>query len=208
MRKMLTILAAALLVVVGARYIGRERPRPGHDPNALPSRGIAPCGRHCGTGRWLVKTLSDPGRNRVNFTPVTTTVAALAALPAPTSFPEAARLAPVEVTTYEVEAFLAGWHNAADGDIHLILADPANQQATLIAEIPSPECAGACASGLAARYGQARIAFEQLLKRSNPLDKPLVVRVTGVGFFDRPHNQLGAAPNCIELHPVLALTAQ
>jgi hypothetical protein len=208
MRKVLATLAAVLLVAGGAVYIGRERPRPDDDPNALRSPGNAPCGRHCGTGRWLVKTLSDPERNRVNFTPVTTTVAALAALPAPTSFPEAARLAPVEVTTYEVEAFLAGWHNAADGDIHLILVDPADQQATLIAEIPSPECAGACASGLAARYGQARIAFEQLLQRSNPSDKPLVVRVTGVGFFDRPHNQLGAAPNCIELHPVLALSSQ
>jgi len=27
--------------------------------------------------------------------------------------------------------------------------------------------------------------------------------VTGVGFFDSPHNQTGAAPNEIELHPVL-----
>ncbi len=112
-----------------------------------------------------MKTLSDPERKRVNLTPVTTTVAALAALPAPAS-------------------------------------------ATLIAEIPSPECAGACASDLARRYRQARVAFEQLLERSNPAGKPLVVRVTGVGFFDRPHNQLGAAPNCIELHPVFALTSR
>jgi hypothetical protein len=140
MRKVLAVAAVAILVAVGA-YVGRQRPHAGEEVDALPSRGIAPCGRHCGTGRWLVKTLSDPERNRVNLTPVTTTVAALAALPAPASFPEAARLAPVEVTTYEVEAMLAGWHNAADGDIHLILVDLADQRATLIAEIPSPECA-------------------------------------------------------------------
>jgi len=29
------------------------------------------------------------------------------------------------------------------------------------------------------------------------------VQVTGVGFFDFFHNQHGAAPNIIEIHPVL-----
>jgi hypothetical protein len=33
--------------------------------------------------------------------------------------------------------------------------------------------------------------------------KPIAVRVTGVGFFDRIHGQMGVAPNGIELHPVL-----
>ena len=28
-------------------------------------------------------------------------------------------------------------------------------------------------------------------------------RITGVGFFDRFHHQTGAAPNVLELHPVL-----
>ena len=28
---------------------------------------------------------------------------------------------------------------------------------------------------------------------------------TGVGFFDRDHGQTGAAPNNIELHPVLSI---
>jgi hypothetical protein len=32
---------------------------------------------------------------------------------------------------------------------------------------------------------------------------PTPVRVTGVGFFDRAHGATGAAPNVIELHPVL-----
>jgi hypothetical protein len=33
--------------------------------------------------------------------------------------------------------------------------------------------------------------------------QPTAVRVTGVGFFDREHGATGAAPNVIELHPVL-----
>jgi hypothetical protein len=32
---------------------------------------------------------------------------------------------------------------------------------------------------------------------------PTRARITGVGFFDRDHGQTGAAPNVIELHPVL-----
>ena len=31
--------------------------------------------------------------------------------------------------------------------------------------------------------------------------------ITGVGFFDIPHGQTGVAPNAIELHPVLKLSA-
>lgn len=34
---------------------------------------------------------------------------------------------------------------------------------------------------------------------------PTAVRVTGVGFFDRAHGATGAAPNVIELHPVLKI---
>ena len=33
----------------------------------------------------------------------------------------------------------------------------------------------------------------------------LRVRIMVVGFFDRPHGQYGAAPNNLELHPVLGI---
>jgi hypothetical protein len=33
--------------------------------------------------------------------------------------------------------------------------------------------------------------------------EPTQARITGVGFFDRAHGATGAAPNVIELHPVL-----
>jgi hypothetical protein len=35
---------------------------------------------------------------------------------------------------------------------------------------------------------------------------PVKAHVTGVGFFDRKHGQLGVAPNAIEIHPVLDIT--
>jgi hypothetical protein len=31
--------------------------------------------------------------------------------------------------------------------------------------------------------------------------------ITGVGFFDKNHNQFGRAPNAIELHPALSFTS-
>jgi hypothetical protein len=35
--------------------------------------------------------------------------------------------------------------------------------------------------------------------------KPTQARITGVGFFDRSHGATGAAPNVIEIHPVLKI---
>jgi hypothetical protein len=43
-------------------------------------------------------------------------------------------------------------------------------------------------------------AIQPLFATSIP---PTAVRLTGVGFFDRAHGATGAAPNVIELHPVL-----
>jgi hypothetical protein len=37
---------------------------------------------------------------------------------------------------------------------------------------------------------------------------PALARITGVGFFDRAHGATGAAPNVIELHPVLKIEWQ
>jgi hypothetical protein len=34
---------------------------------------------------------------------------------------------------------------------------------------------------------------------------PTQARITGVGFFDRAHGATGAAPNVIELHPILKI---
>ena len=70
---------------------------------------------------------------------------------------------------------------------------------TMIVEIPSPDCAGACASGHREDFRKARAVITAL-----PAQFACVtVVVTGVGFFDVSHGQTGAAPNDIELHPVL-----
>ncbi len=150
-----------------------------------------------------MKTLSDSDRARVQFQqPVNTTIAALVALPRPTGLSATGRADPVELTVYRVEARVLRRVTEVDGDYHITVADPRDTTKTMIAEIPDPECAGACASGFAARYAAAR---RELLDRMNSAAgeaHPLVV-ITGVGFFDYLHFQSGAAPNGIELHPIL-----
>jgi hypothetical protein len=168
------------------------------------SNGALRCGRVCvGLVRWAVKTLSDSDRVRVQFQqPVHTTIAALVALPRPEVLSATGRADPVELTVYRVEARVLRRVTEVDRDYHMTVADPRDTTKTMIAEIPDPACAGACASGFAARYAAAR---RKLFDRMNaaPGDAHPLVVITGVGFFDYLHFQSGAAPNGIELHPVL-----
>lgn len=163
------------------------------------------CGGHCGTERWEVKTLSDPDRDLVDLRPVDATVEDLIEVQPESIAPGGYRYAPVELTVYQVEAYLGGAFTENDGDWHLVLFGLENQRASIIAEIPDPACAGACRSGLARDFAIARQALEDRLAEPNPQDRAIRVTVTGVGFFDRPHGQAGAAPNQFELHPVLRI---
>jgi hypothetical protein len=73
---------------------------------------------------------------------------------------------------------------------------------TMIAEVPDPGCAGACASGFAEVYARVREKLLAYLNSPQSSARPLI-QITGVGFFDFIHGQRGVAPNAIELHPVL-----
>ena len=88
-----------------------------------------------------------------------------------------------------------------------MLADPNDLSRTMIAEVPSGECQGACSSLRAEKFAAVRQALtarlaapEAHFRRFTPA---WVVRVEGVGFFDVFHGQIGVAENCIELHPLL-----
>jgi hypothetical protein len=175
------------------------------------------CGTHCGTERWAIKTLTDrQSTAAINSTTEQTSVGALVALPAPPKLPQSTRIAPTETQQFTVQALLIAWKEESgptgDRDFHLVLADPTDPGKTMIAEIPSPTCASACASAKVDAFGAAR---QVLINELGPapgttsivlLDPPRRVEVTGVGFFDFDHKQDGLAPNCIELHPVLQIT--
>ena len=160
----------------------------------FPALLAAQRGATCGVQRWTVKTMTDPDRDSVSAIAEPTSIAALVSLPAPReSRPAHGRLA-MERRTFRVRATLVETRLESDGDLHLILADPSDSTALLVAEIPDSTCA--IGGRHASDFAQARRAVDSL-----PFG--LLVEVTGVAFWDNDHGQIGNAANGIELHPVL-----
>ncbi len=163
--------------------------------------------QRCGVERWAIKTGTDAGAPQVDLAhPKAATIAQLVALTAPHPLPSS-RAAPTENTVFVVTATLTDYKfeggSTGDSDYHLVLQD--DQGNTMIAEIPSPSCVGNN-SPFAAQIASARAAFDAKLAAASSFHTANVpVRVTGVGMFDFPHGQHGAAPNEIELHPILEI---
>ncbi len=162
--------------------------------------------QRCGIERLAVKTGTDAGVGSVDLaSPQNTTIAQLIGLTPPHPIPKDTRVGPTEDTVFVVNATLTDYKleggSKGDSDYHLVLED--EQGRTMVAEIPAPTCVGA-GSPFAAQVALARAAFDsQLTATSSFQTANIPVQVTGVGFFDFPHGQHGAAPNVIELHPVL-----
>ncbi|HVA72449.1 MAG TPA: hypothetical protein VNF02_05000 [Candidatus Limnocylindrales bacterium] len=202
-RKLFTL--AVVAIVIGL-YLYRQSQLASR--HGLPSNGIA-CGAPCGVERWPVKTLTDSDAASVNFSPRPTTVAWLIAQPAPSTLAEDSRVAPLELQTFTVRAQLIAIKEEDDRDFHILLAGVNDPSATMIAEVPSDQCSGACSSRYAASFESVRRELES--RFGMPADRfryvrgRVIVDVTGVAFFDFFHRQLDVAPNAIELHPVLAI---
>jgi hypothetical protein len=151
-----------------------------------------------GLFRWPVKTFRDRDRGRVRMKPLDATVAALTRLPRPPSesFHGLTRIAPEELSVYRVRAKLKRILGGSDGDIHLILADPADPSRTMIAEIPNPLFA--VGSGFGSVFSAERAEV-----RRHPRAQGEMVEVIGIGFFD--YYTGGRSTNGFELHPVIGL---
>ena len=151
----------------------------------------------CGVRRWPVKVMLDDDTGRVAQTPVAGTIAELGRVARPDGPRlQRGRAAPHEVTIYRVLAVVRQMSTQADGDWHLVLADPDAPHATMIGEVPDSACA--LGSPFAGAYNAVR-------RRLRGISRGAIVEVTGVGFFDHPHGQHGAAPNNFELHPVIGI---
>lgn len=162
----------------------------------------------CGHERWLIKTLSDRDAATVASSPIESSVARLIAIPRPSTLPPDTRIDPIERQTFKVVARLIRVKKERDGDYHLDLADPAEPEKTMIAEIPSPHCYNGVDPGVAAKFRDARSKLDQVMRGSSRGvrgEQSFEVSIIGVGFFDFMRGQHGMAPNGLELHPVLAL---
>jgi len=189
-----------------------------HNPHHRVPSGD-PCGMHCGTERWAIKTLTDSNSADVaKARPTDSSVSELTSKEAPARLPQNSRVAPIENQQFTIKALLIAWKEEAgahgDHDFHLVLADPQDHSKTMIAEVPSPQCASACASASVDAFTAARQALTTELGAAPqaisavPVVPPRLVTVTGVGFFDFDHGQDGLAFNCIEIHPVLSIAIQ
>ena len=115
----------------------------------------------CGRERWNVKTLTDPAESQVNLTPIPSTVEALRTVPVPGLIEFATPRLQQETRVYVVPARLLWDKLEADGDFHVVIAGQSG--ATMIAEVPDPECAAGSRVGttltrirqeLVARFGE------------------------------------------------------
>jgi len=159
-----------------------------------------------GFGRWTVKTGHDEEVGKVSGIAQPTTIAALRAMkPPPNLSGDTTRLTYAgspEVPPWRLgDVALAGYKLESDGDYHLVLLDRDGN--SLIAEIVDPR---RVAEGWKAQTIQARAVFDRHHSaRSTFQSAGETVTVSGVGFFDLIHGQLGVAPNGIELHAVLEI---
>jgi len=199
-----TVAFAFVLTFYLALSPGRSK---GQNPAQNPPG--TPCGIQCGEERWPVKTLTDQDASEVNFTPVEEAVGELASLPTPKGNDEAHRLNSAEETTFAVRGRLVGFKQESDGDFHIVIADRQNPSITMVVEIPDPKCNAVCASPKLQQIQTARQKFAASFPKLPAASEfeivqgDVEVNVTGVGFFDFAHDQVGLARNCFELHPVL-----
>lgn len=190
----------------------------------VPEAWAQPCG---GTERWAVKVGSDAAASSINTAnPVPTTLNQLVFLPTPqlpANHDNDTRTAQ-ERTVWVVEGRLVKFKpelgKTGDSDYHLVISDDTLQFSqgstvsnhSFVAELVDPDC-------IPGKQGQpgTTSAFQTQIenvweKFENRFSNPkhgwnpgngMRVRITGVGFFDRPHGQTGRGRNQIEIHPVL-----
>jgi hypothetical protein len=130
-----------------------------------------------------------------------------------------------ETHIYVVQARLVQFKfETNDNDFHLVITDdtlnfspggpgtiPSGH--SFVAEIPDPNCIGgargnSAQSAFIAGIQNARAELKAQFQNINTSGKfndasGIPVQIVGIGFFDRPHNQTGRAPNNIEIHPIL-----
>jgi hypothetical protein len=121
--------------------------------------------------------------------------------PAPSATPANNRIAPYETTTWTINGTLTQYKLESDSDYHLVIRDESGN--TIVTEIPLPGCVGS-GSPFAVSIANARAKFDAMFTPDGNFQFVSVpVQITGVAMFDFPHGQTGAAPNGIELHPIL-----
>ena len=160
----------------------------------------------CGHERWNIKTLSDIDTSRINFKQIIpSTIHEQILFPKPSRLPNF-RLPLLETLIYTIDCYIIGYKLEADKDIHFIIEDPITKE-RMVAELPSPLCSNIQKTS---RYNLF-VSLQNYVKNNigkattkfNYLKTPILVTMTGVGYFDFIHGQNGMPKNGREIHPIL-----
>jgi hypothetical protein len=161
-----------------------------------------------GVEKWPIKTLQDSNASSIHLTPSTVSIDYLRGVNQ--SYHEADPRHGVELQVYRVTCKIEGYKTEGDGDFHIVIADQHSGH-TMIAEIPNPDCPNVATSPSIAKFRTANQQFREFTTRNrNPtgnlfLVKPGYYTITGVGFIDKVHRQIGHADNGVEIHPVFSI---
>ena len=202
--------ALAAAAVASALTLTGAGPASAAPPVTSPRRAPAVT-IHCGVWRWPVKTGSDADRSRVSGHTIATSIAYLAKQRAPSSFADYYQNhrfsggANVERHIWKITAQLVALKLEDDGDIHLRLRNASGQ--TMIAEMPLGSCVSSRSlwkTAIIAARSYITRRYHVSLSRWTYVHRTITLR--GLGFFDEEHGVTGAAPNDVELHPVIQAT--
>jgi hypothetical protein len=164
----------------------------------------------CALNRAQVKSLRDSTATRIRLDAVVdTTISALNAIPSHCGPAGNRRVRDEEFHVYRVVGTITRVRRERDRDIHIVLADAARPGDRLVVEADDPDFGKNAASPYRDKLSAARHMFDALVSQSSGGRlsdmRGTTVRVTGVGFFDVSHLQVGRSRSCIELHPMLAI---
>lgn len=161
----------------------------------------------CGIERWDVKTLSDKDTLKIDFHKIIpSTVHQQVSLTKPQR--QSSRL-DSESTVYSIDCFIIGYaRESNDKDIHMIIEDILTDE-TMVVEIPSKDCSAIQRTSRFQLFADLEEWFFKNIGLPTSsffyLKKHIPVNITGLGFFDRNHGQIGMADNFREIHPVLSI---
>ena len=164
--------------------------------------------QNCGVERWKVKTLSDSDTIEIDFRKIiSTSVRHQATLEIANERLLEKRLES-ERTVYTFPCLILGFKREKDRDIHVIVKDTATEN-TMVIEVISPDCYEVQQTSREEHFRELYEWFYAIIgipsSSYKMLPHPIPVTITGIGFWDFPHSQTGAAPNFREIHPVLSI---
>lgn len=154
-----------------------------------------------GKDRWDVKTLCDNDSRKIDSVIVISTVKQMRTLQTKRIGNTTPRFGD-EFHIFQIDCKIREYKTEADGDYHLVMTDLNDSTITMIGEIADPYCQKTMRSEYLGKFIDSQASF-QMVQRTAKYVQNSVYRITGVGFFDKLHGQLGVAPNGIELHPII-----